>query len=309
MKSTILITGVAGFLGRNLARHFFELGWEVVGVDIVSPENSPAAFLKQYLAVNLPDPQFAAFLQKVQPAACLHCAGRSSVGASVAKPYEDYCQGPALTGYILNSLHETVPACKFILFSSAAVYGNPSRLPVSEALPEAPISPYGYHKWQSELLCREYAQVYGQPTASVRIFSAYGPGLRRQVLWDICEKAATSEKILLHGTGQESRDFIHVQDITRGIESILASAEMLGEAYNLASGRQVTIASLANMIAKEMQVADKEIIFDCIVPKGDPLYWQADLQKIARLGFVPSIPFEEGLKTYVTWFCSEWGKG
>lgn len=309
MKKVILITGVAGFLGRTLAHHFFELGWDVVGVDIVSPENSPATFLKQYLPMNLPDPAFVELLRVVKPAACLHCAGRSSVGASINQPFEDYIQGPALTSYILNCLHENIPDCEFVLFSSAAVYGNPSRLPVSEELLEGPISPYGYNKWQSELLCREYAHVYAQPTACVRIFSAYGPGLRRQVLWDICEKAVSCDVVSLFGTGKEGRDFIHTQDIARGVEVILKSASFTGDIYNLASGKQVFISDLANQILEYLKLSSKQVIFDQVVHMGDPMNWQADIKKIKLLGFEPEVSFEEGLRNYVNWFQSEWGRG
>ena len=309
MKRTILITGVAGFLGRTLAHHFFGQGWDVVGVDILSPENSPAAFLKQYLPVYLPDHSFVELLQSMHPTACIHCAGRSSVGASVAQPLEDYNQGPALTSYLLNCLHENVPDCKIVLFSSAAVYGNPSILPVSEELAEAPISPYGYHKWQSEILCREYAQVYHQPTASVRIFSAYGPGLRRQVLWDICEKAVSGNVVNLFGTGKEGRDFIHTLDIARGVEAILKSAAFSGESYNLASGRQTFISDLADQIIELLKLNSKKVVFDQVTHLGDPKNWQADINKIKLLGFEPEVAFEKGLRDYVNWFQFEWGRG
>src|SRR5438552_189686 len=79
------------------------------------------------------------------------------------------------------------------------------------------LSPYGYHKRQAELICEEFSRVYALPTAVARIFSAYGPGLRRQVVWDICEKALATGKLELRGTGAESRDFIHAADIARGL--------------------------------------------------------------------------------------------
>jgi UDP-glucose 4-epimerase len=76
----------------------------------------------------------------------------------------------------------------FLLLSSAAVYGNPQTLPVGEDQPVAPLSPYGFHKRQAELLVEEFARIYGLKGAVARIFSAYGPGLRRQVIWDICDR-------------------------------------------------------------------------------------------------------------------------
>jgi len=307
--SNILITGVAGFLGRTLARHYFEQGWDVIGTDIVAPENAPASFLKKYLPAYLPSPAFVQLLKDTKPSICIHCAGRASVGASILRPFEDYIQGPELTFYVLNCLHEALPVCKFVLLSSAAVYGNTLVLPIEENTMPAPISIYGFNKWQSEIICREFFEVYQQPTASVRIFSAYGPGLRRQVIWDICEKAISGDTINLLGTGNESRDFIYSLDIAAGVEAVAKSAGMSGEIYNLASGRQITISYLANLVLDYLQLGKKEILFDAIEPFGNPLNWQADIQKITQLGFSPAIPFEKGLHAYITWFLSECGRG
>ena len=309
MDNVILITGVAGFLGRTLARHYFELGWKVIGTDIIAPENSPTSFLIRYLCTNLPNPSFVQLLKDTKPSVCIHCAGRASVGASIRQPYEDYIQGPELTFYVLNCLHEVTPECRFVFLSSAAVYGNPPVLPIQEATLPAPISIYGFNKWQSEIICREFFEVYQQPTASVRIFSAYGPGLRRQVIWDICEKTSSGDTLNLQGTGKESRDFIHSQDIGKGIEIVAKSAGMSGEAYNLGSGRQITISFLANLALDYLQSGKKKISFDNIETIGNPLNWQADIQKIKQLGFSPNIPFEKGLHAYITWFLSEWGRG
>jgi nucleoside-diphosphate-sugar epimerase len=96
--------------------------------------------------------------------------------------------------------------------------------------------------------------VYGLATASVRIFSAYGPGLRRQVLWDICQKVITQKTLILQGTGQESRDFIHALDIAKAFRVIACDAPMQGEVYNLASGQEVTVRELATLVLKHFRV-------------------------------------------------------
>jgi len=308
MDNVILITGVSGFLGRYLAQYLANKEHNVVGVDIVSPENSPSHFLKKYLSVKLPDPSFIQLIKEIKPTICIHCAGRASVNASMLDPYNDYIQGPELTFYILNYLHEIVPKCKVLFLSSAAVYGNPSTLPIQESFTPSPISIYGFNKWQSEIICREFYDIYKQPTASLRVFSAYGPGLRRQVIWDICQKALHEKKVCLHGTGNESRDFIHVFDIAKAIENVIKSAEFNGEAYNLGSGRQIEISYIANLVFDYMNLKNIVLNFSNIEPAGNPINWQADIHKISQLGFSPIIPFEEGLQSYVNWFLSEWGK-
>lgn len=304
MNNYILITGVTGFIGRYVARYFSEQGWSVVGVDNSQPENAPLANLSVYQRLQLPNRELYSLLEEHTPHLCIHCAGRASVGLSVSEPTADFYSNTVLTFEMLNALRLYAPNCGFIFLSSAAVYGNPKSLPVGENQAAAPVSPYGFHKWQSEQLCVEFTKVYGLPTASLRIFSAYGPGLRRQVLWDICQKVITKNSLNLQGTGQESRDFIHALDIATALNVIATNAPMQGEMYNLGSGREVRIADLANMVLEALQ-SNFTPQFDGVVPVGTPLNWQADISKLQSLGFTPSIALEQGVKTFANWCRAE----
>ena len=304
MDTSIVITGVSGFLGRYIARYLSSQGFDVYGVDSSPSENAPTSYLRKYFSLRLPDNEFNALVKQVSPSVLIHCAGRASVGLSVEKPSSDFYSNTLLTFDVLDSLRLNSPSCKFILLSSAAVYGNPSQLPVNEAELRFPISPYGYHKHLCEELCLEFANVYGMSTASSRIFSAYGPGLRRQVLWDICRKALTEPSISLLGTGQESRDFIHAIDVAKALFALIKSAPMNGEAYNLASGREVTIKQLSELVTENLGV-EKEVRFDGIIPVGNPLNWRADISRIKALGFVPSVSLERGVKTFLNWCQAE----
>lgn len=301
---TILITGVAGFIGRYVARYFSKQGYKVIGTDNSPPENAPISYLSVYQPLQLPDPSFNNLLQTHQPHTLIHCAGRASVALSVVEPNSDFYSNTLLTFNILDSLRLNAPNCKFIYLSSAAVYGNPSRLPIDESHPVEPISPYGFHKLQSEQLCLEFARVYGQPTASIRIFSAYGAGLRRQVMWDICQKAISHESLMLQGNGNESRDFIHALDIARALSVVSDRAQMQGEVYNLGSGREITIVELANMVLKSLGKSYSPQ-FNGVVPTGNPLNWKADITKMRSIGFIPNIKLEDGINSFVTWCKSE----
>lgn len=303
-QKSILITGVAGFIGRYVARYFLEQGWFVIGVDNSPPENAPVANLSIYQRLQLPDANLNNLLLEYSPEVCVHCAGRASVGSSITDPTADFYTNTALTFEILNALRLNTPSCRFIFLSSAAVYGNPESLPVSENHSPFPLSPYGFHKLQCEQLCMEFTKVYNLPTASIRIFSAYGPGLRRQVLWDICQKAVTQNTVKLQGTGEESRDFIHALDIAKALKVVAECAPMQGEAYNLASGREVKISELAHMVLSALEYKDVPQ-FDGIVPVGTPLYWRADISKLGTLGFTPSILLERGVKTFANWCQAE----
>jgi UDP-glucose 4-epimerase len=301
---TVLITGASGFLGRYINQHFSAQGWTVIGIDNVPTENAPLSDLSTYYSLKLPDAVLIELLRKHNPDVCIHCAGSASVGLSVTNPVRDFYTNTVLTFEVLNALRLTVPKCQFILLSSAAVYGNPSSLPVKETHSPAPISPYGFHKWQCEQLCQEFAEVYGQPTASLRIFSAYGPGLHRQVLWDICRKITAMTSLTLQGTGKESRDFIHALDIARAIHIVSSKAPMRGEVYNVASGQEVTIQDLANMV---LEAFDSSIspVFDEVLPVGTPLNWCADISKLKSLGFSGSITLQQGVKSFANWCRAE----
>jgi UDP-glucose 4-epimerase len=304
MTRTLLITGVGGFIGRYVARHFFQQGWSVIGIDNSPPENAPLANLSAYHRLQLPHLELGTLLRDYSPHACIHCAGRASVGLSLSDPAADFYNSPVLTFELLNALRLNAPKCRFILLSSAAVYGNPQFLPVSEEQPLAPLSPYGFHKWQCEQLCLEFAKIYDLPTASARIFSAYGPGLRRQVIWDMCQKVVTQKVLILHGTGQESRDFIHVLDIASALSQIITNAPMQGEAYNLGTGQEVAIAELAHLVLQALKY-DTVPQFDGILPSGTPTNWRANISKLSNLGFSPSVSLEQGIQTFANWCRAE----
>ncbi|MDM9580638.1 MULTISPECIES: SDR family oxidoreductase [unclassified Nostoc] len=301
---SVLVTGVAGFIGRYVARYFSEQGWSVIGVDNSPPENAPLHNLTVYHRLKLPDPSLNNLLKEYSPKVCIHCAGRASVGLSIVEPDIDFQSNTALTFAILNALRINAPRCRFIFLSSAAIYGNPESLPIGETQRCNPISPYGFHKLQSEQLCLEFSKVYDLPTASVRIFSAYGPGLRRQVLWDICRQAIYQPLVKLQGTGKESRDFIHVLDIAKALLVVATSAPMQGETYNFASGREVTISELAEMVFKSLDYKGS-VEFDGIVPVGTPINWQADVTKLGSLGITDFLSLERGVRVYANWSYAE----
>ena len=296
---TVLITGVAGFLGRYVAQLFSREGWRVVGIDDVPPENAQLDGVI-YHRFALPDSRLADLLRATAPQACIHCAGCASVGLSMDEPATDFRGNTVLVFELLEALRRSAPRCRFVLLSSAAVYGDPSSLPVTEDHAVHPLSPYGYHKRQAELLCEEYSRIYGLPTVGLRIFSAYGPGLRRQVVWDICERVLTTGELILRGAGAESRDFIHASDIAQGLRIVAENAPCEGEIYNLAAGREVTIAELADLLLKALG-SKVQSRFDGRPTPGNPLRWLADTSKIAALGFAPAISIEQGITEVADW--------
>ncbi len=192
-------------------------------------------------------------------------------------------------------------ACKYLHISSAAVYGNPEKLPILEDDPKVPLSPYGWHKLMSELACAEYNKVYGLSTAIIRPFSVYGNGLQKQLLWDICRRLQTNETIKLFGTGDESRDFIHCTDLVKLMDTVVTRGNFKGEVYNAASGIEIAIRDIANIFETHYN-GRKKILFTGEGRAGDPINWQADVSKINSLGFSVSVRLDEGITDYIHWF-------
>lgn len=299
-KQTILVTGAAGFIGNYVCREFFQAGWRVIGTDCSNEENAPLDSVHQYIQLELPTQHLVKTIAEEQPSVCVHCAGRASVAFSMRQPHKDFLTNTVLTYELLDSIRWHAPKCSFIFLSSAAVYGAPKQNPISESCQPEPISPYGYHKWQSELICQEFAQVHDVKTASMRVFSAYGPGLRRQVIWDLCRKAFSEREVILQGTGIESRDFIHGRDIARAVVAIASEAPMEGESYNVAGGEETTIRDLAKWILNSVGIK-KKIQFEGHLPKGTPSQWRADINKLNALGYKSGVAFQDGVKEFVQW--------
>jgi UDP-glucose 4-epimerase len=156
----------------------------------------------------------------------------------------------------------------------------------------------------TELLAEEFHRIYGLPTTAVRIFSAYGPGLRRQVVWDICRRALTNDRLLMHGTGEESRDFIHAADVAAALALLVERAPFEGDRYNVATGCETTIRLLADLVIEEL---GRSMVpeYDGTATPGDPRNWRADISRITALGFAPRISLREGLRGVAGWAKAE----
>lgn len=304
--NSVLITGVTGFIGRYVADVFARSGWLVIGLGTQPNVNIPS--LAQYVKAILPSDRLEEIIKSIKPDACIHCAGKAAVHLSVIDPVSDFNASVGITFNLLNALRLHAPECQLIYLSSAAVYGNPAILPISENQSLEPISPYGFHKLICEQLCHEFSQVYGLPVAIARIFSAYGNGLKRQVIWDICHKALTQPVLKLQGTGRESRDFIHGIDVARAIYAIAQTSAEDFPVYNLASGQETTIKELADLILLNLhgdRSAKISVEFDGVVPVGNPVNWRADVEHVASIGFLPTVKLAQGIESYAKWCLSE----
>lgn len=301
---SVLITGATGFLGSYISKYFANANNRLTLVGRFSAHKEIDLNKKygndQVYNMTFPNDLFNAIMKNNQPDILIHCAGTASVADSMGNPYGDFLNSVAASAAVFDSARRYSPNCRLIIMSSASVYGNPQLLPITEKSSCNPVSAYGYHKVMMELLGEEFFKLYGISSVILRIFSAYGRGIRRQVVFDLFEKFIdpSLEKVEIIGTGEETRDFIHAYDIARSIEC-LCDNNATG-VFNIASGKQIRIADLANMI-RQIVGSSKEIFYTGHTRPGDPLYWQADVEKIRKIGFEDSISLEQGLRDYYSW--------
>ena len=291
----ILIIGSKGFIGSHLISHFSSNNQNnVFGCDIIE-DNGP-----KYFRVDKFESSYETILKSQPFDVCVYAGGNGSVPYSIENPEIDFQLNTIGINRILTSIHKFQPKCKFIHFSSAAVYGNPVLLPINEESKIEPLSPYGWHKYMSEILCQKFTSLYNLPTISLRIFSVYGEGLMKQLFWDLHCKIKTSKNVTLFGTGNESRDFIHVSDLARVIEILIEKAKFQSEVYNIGSGREITIKEAANTFAT-IYDADVKVNFGGEIKEGDPINWRADISKISQMGFSTTTELSKGLQQYILW--------
>ena len=303
MKS-ILITGSNGFIGTHLSKYFYEKDYLIYGVSKNPPKASNLIFFKEHISEEVIGGKIKKFLQEIQPDYIFHCAGNSSIQNSIKNPLDDFKNNSYLTFEFLNLIRQFTPRSKFYFFSSAAVYGDPPTLPIKETELPNPLSPYGFHKYLSEKMCDEFSKLYSLDIVVLRIFSAYGEGLKRQIFYDLMRKFNNDEEIILRGTGKESRDFIHVLDICRAIEFIMNNKNKSLEIYNIGNGEEISIENISRFFSAYLN-SKKIIKFDNIMNGGIPLNWKADITKLKNIGFYKSIPFENGIGNYINWYKKE----
>lgn len=294
----ILIIGSKGFVGSHMVSHYNNTeGHTVIGCDMQRPDGNEGYL---YFNTGASGAGLQDVFEKYHPDVCINAGGNGSVPISITNPQLDFESNTLFQFTVLEILRHVVPLCKYIHLSSAAVYGNPQKLPISSHDECKPLSPYGWHKLQAEMVCKEYATLYQIPTISLRIFSVYGPALKKQLFWDTYLKSKTQNPITLFGTGKESRDFIYIDDLTVAIDLIITKAIFDGRSINVSSGIENTIAEAVTLFVGSID-NKKEVVFNGVSKPGDPLNWRADIAPLIALGFAPKTQLPQGLNETVKW--------
>lgn len=298
--NTILVTGANGFLGRHVSQVAAARGHRVIGLG--HGDWAEDSWRRWGLSVwHELDVTLAGLVAHVgKPDVLVHCAGSSSVGFSFENPAQDFERTVVTTLEVLEYLRTCAPKTALVYPSSAAVYGRATVLPIVEESPLAPVSPYGVHKVIAEDLCRSYGRTFGLRIAIVRIFSAYGVELRKQLLWDASRKALAGV-FQFAGSGQETRDWVNAEDVA---QLLLIAADHAGSEapiVNGASGTEVANRSILEVLFEALG-ANRGPEFTGDARSGDPERYAGDPSRASAWGWAPQRPWQEGVREYARWF-------
>ncbi|MGQ4556057.1 NAD-dependent epimerase/dehydratase family protein [Halobellus sp. GM3] len=295
---TVLVTGGAGFIGSHLAAALVP-GNEVRVLDDCSTgDASRVPDGAEFIRGDVTDGEtLSRAMTGVDTV--FHQAAVVSVDRSIEAPAESHRVNVGGTRAVLERAR--AEDARVVIASSAAVYGTPSELPVSETCPTDPQSPYGADKLAADAYASVYANVYDLRVVPLRYFNVYGPGQRGPysgVVDAFLERAFADEPLSVHGDGEQTRDFVHVFDVVR---ANLAAAETpyTGVPFNVGTGESVTIRELADIV-REAVGTDAGVRYENERP-GDVRHSRASTKRARdRLGFRSRIPLEAGIDHLVS---------
>lgn len=316
MSRHVLVTGGAGFIGSHLTRSLLGRGDQVTVLDDFNDYYDPtlkraniAPFLSHdaYRVVE-GDIRDAALVDRLFAesgfTSVVHLAARAGVRPSLAEPilYEDVnCIG---TLRLLEAARHHGPK-NFVFGSSSSVYGINEKVPFAESDPvEQPISPYATTKRAGELLCFNYAHLYGLRCSCLRFFTVYGPAQRPEMaIHKFTRLLAEGRTIPMYGDGATRRDYTWVEDIVAGVVAAHDLAPHF-EIFNLGGAETTRLDELVAWIAEDLGVTARiEKLSD---QPGDVPITFADVAKAeSLLGYRPQVPIRDGIRRFVAWFCED----
>lgn len=302
------MTGGCGFIGSHLVEALVAQGAVVwVADNLQAGTLANLEPVRDAVEIEIGDVRDAAAVKRIvercRPQVVFHLAANASVPGSVDDPTYDFETNSAGTFTVLSAMRDLGCCERIVLASSGAVYGQPTAFPISEATPVDPISPYGASKAGAELTAKVFHRVFDMPVVIARIFNTYGPRMARFVVLDFLRKLQRDPSVLeVLGDGEQKRDFTYVSDTVQGL-ILLAVHGCPSEAYNLSSGRNVSVTEVAHaLIAARGLGEDTHITYTGSSWRGDAQRWEVAITKICALGYTPQVSLAEGLARTVRWF-------
>jgi UDP-glucose 4-epimerase len=301
MKKRVLVTGGAGFIGANLVRTLGAAGYRVTVFDN-GRAGAPEAYLDEIDLDRVEgDITDRVALERVVPGhdAIVHLAAQSGVPTSLEDPEED-CRLNVIGTLRTLDVAREAGIGKFVFASSNAPLGR-QEPPSSEDKAPLPVSPYGASKLAGEAYCLAYNGSWGMRTIALRFANVYGPysAHKASVVAKFIRSIKKDGKLELYGGGEQTRDFVYVEDLCRAILLSLQS-EVGGEVFQIGTGIETSIRRLAELLSA---IAATEVDATTAPPlRGDVQRSRSSIQKIKNvLGWEPVIGLEEGLRRTWNW--------
>ncbi|WP_424358754.1 GDP-mannose 4,6-dehydratase [Methanocella sp. MCL-LM] len=297
-----LVTGGLGQVGSYITESLLASGAEVIILDDMSSNGRDSIPGAKLVKGDIRDKALVKELVK-DVDAIVHCAAQIFVARSVEDPSFDADNNIFGTLNLLNAVRDA-NIKRFVYFSSAAVYGDPVRLPVDEDHPQNPMSPYGVSKLSGEKYALAFQKIYGIPTTAIRPFNIYSP---RQdpsnpysgVISKFIDRVSAGQPPVIFGDGTATRDFVSVHDVVDMVRLMLEKEAAVGKVFNCGTGQSTTVGHLAQTIIDLYD--NKKLKPELRAERpGDIKYSYADISRAKELlGYNPKVVLEEGLKEIV----------
>lgn len=314
--SISLVTGVAGFIGSQLAESLLIKGEKVIGVDefndyydpqfkrlnIKSLESNPNF---QLIEANILALNWSELLKDVD--VIYHQAAQAGVRASWGATFHHYTERNIDATQVLLEAAKDAPNLKrFVYASSSSIYGNAETLPTDESICPNPVSPYGITKLAGERLCFLYHHNFGVPATALRYFTVYGPRQRPDMAFHLFFKAVLAdEAISIYGDGMQTRDYTFISDCIAANLAAGSVSEAVGEVFNIGGGSRVGLADIINTMEEIVGHPIRRNFIEAA--RGDARHTSADVSKAQKLlGYAPQVSLLEGLTKEWEWVRSRY---
>lgn len=334
---TYFITGVAGFIGANLAEKILNENKDVqiIGLDNINEyydiriKNKRLEELERFekfifIKDNLANKEkMKEIFQKYKPEVVVNLAAQAGVRYSITNP-DVYIESNIIGFYNILECCRKYPVKHLVYASSSSVYGANKKIPYSvEDKVDSPVSLYAATKRTDELLAYSYSKLYNIPSTGLRFFTVYGPAGRPDMAYfNFTNKLINGEKIKIFNYGNCQRDFTYIDDIVEGIIRVIGQAPQKknGEdglpiapykIYNIGCGKPVNLLDFVEILQEELvraKVLPENYDFEAhkeLVPMqpGDVPITYADTTPLERdFGYKPSTDLRTGLRRFAEWY-------
>jgi UDP-glucose 4-epimerase len=298
-----LITGGAGFIGSNLAEALVREGERVRIFDDLSTGSldNLATFRDRVEMVEADLRDYDAVRRAMDGVQYVcHQGALRSVERSVDDPLSSDEVNVHGTLHILMAAREAKTVRRVVYASSSSVYGDNETLPKSEDLRPSPVSPYAVSKLAAENYCGVFSKLYGLETVSLRYFNVFGPRQSPKsryaaVIPLFMEAAVRREPLIIHGDGEQSRDFTYIDNVVQANLLSCRAPGVGGEVFNIACGERHSLLEIAEIIGR---FVGRPLERKHVEPRrGDVRHTLASIDRARRLlGYDPSVGFEDGLR-------------